>query len=312
MAANSGNNSAPSTSSGTRLFKRGVKVTLITPSSAPGKYFTKQGGGGNAVEITQMRVKFKIERSVKSDPNKCELTIFNLNEATRTLCETKPLMVWIDAGYDGALRQVFSGDVRRAYSKLEKPLWSTVMSLADGDRAIRLARTNQTFAGGTAVSTIVKQLAGKLNLSVDAAALTIPGMSGQVIGPRVAQGSAAAELTRILAPMGVSWSIQNAKLVLLRDDDNTQGTAIVVQPDTGLIGTPEYTTPAKDGKPAQLKFKMLLYPQLAPGRVVQVASKSISKRLFRIQKVEHVGDTHGKEWFSEVEALPIDGAGVTT
>lgn len=294
---------APNT--GTRLFDRGCKVTLITPSDRPNAYFTQQGGKQNAIEITEMRVKFEIERSVKTTPNKCELEIFNLAENTRSLCESKPLIVWIDAGYAGALRQIFSGDVRRAFSKLEKPEWNTKMTLADGGRAMALARTNATYATGTPTLGIVKNLVGAMGLSIDPAqAAKISGLQTQVVGPRAIQGQVSAELTRVLDPLGVTWSIQNGKFTMLRDQDIVDGEAFVVQQDTGLIGTPEYTTPATESKPAQLKFRMLLYPQLAPGRLCRVTSRDIRGRTFRIQRVVHKGDTHGKDWFSDVEALP--------
>jgi hypothetical protein len=294
----------------TRLVHRVAKVTIITPSDKPNAYFSQQGGKQNAIEVTDLRIKFSIESSVKTDPNKCELEIFNLAEATRALCETKPLIVWIDAGYDGALRQIFSGDVRRAFSKLEKPEWITKISLADGDRAMRTARANRTYAGGTPTLRIVQDLVGQLGLSVDPAQVAkISGLNTQVLGARAVQGNAAAELTRVLSPLGVEWSIQNGKFTMLRDQDIVDGQAFVVQQDTGLIGTPEYTTPVTDTKPAQLKLRMLLYPQLSPGKLIKVTSRDINGRTFRIQKVVHKGDTHGQDWFSDIEALPANPSG---
>lgn len=288
-----------------RLFKRGAKVTLVTPRNLPNAFFDREPGSENAIEITDLRVKFSIEKHVKSDPNKCEVTVYNLAERTRALCETRPLTVWIDAGYDGVLRQLFTGDVRHSYSKLEKPEWQTVMHLGDGDRATRLARLNKTYGIGTPSLQVIKDLAGAMGLTLNPQEIgKIAGLQAGLVLPRAVQGTARDEMTRILAPLGVSWSIQDGRLQLLRDGDLVDGEAVLVSEDTGMIGTPEYTSPQKEGKPPQLRVKMLLYPQLRPGALIEVQSRAVAHKQFRIQRVVHKGDTYGQDWTSEIEALP--------
>lgn len=292
-----------------RLLHRGCKVTLITPSTAKNVYFSAEPGT-NAVEITDMRVAFSIEKTVKAEPNKCELKLYNLAERTRTLCKTSPLTVWIDAGYDGVLRQLFTGDVRYADSELLKPEWITVMQLGDGDRACRLARTNATYAGGTPVLTIVRDIAKSMNLTLNPSEVArIPGLQTQVRGSRAAHGYSETELSKLLAPLGVEWSIQSGRLQMLRDIDKVDGEAFVIQQDAGMIGTPEFTAPRKEGKPVNLKIACLLYPELVPGRLIEVHSRAINGRLFRIQRIHHQGDTHSKNWVSHIEAIPAQ-AGV--
>lgn len=286
----------------TRLFSRGVRVTLITPQ--PGAYFV-QGATPNAVVIEKLRVKFSIERSTKPEPNRCHVEIFNLAAQTRALCTQKPLVVRLDAGYDDLLRLVFQGDLTHGFSKLEKPEWITRLNLGDGDRAYRTARINRSYAAGTPLSRAVQETAQSMGVAVAQDDLARLGdLQQQFATSRAVQGSAAAEMTRLLAPAGIDWSFQNGRLTLLRDGDLANNEAIVVTEETGLVGTPEFTSPRKEQKPSQLKFKMLLYPQLSPGFLVKVTSRDIPGKLFRIQRVVHKGDTHGDEWLSEVEALP--------
>lgn len=287
-----------------RLFHRGCKVTLITPSTAKNIYFASDPGT-NAVEITDMRVSFSIEKHVKAEPNKCDVKIYNLATRTRALCETKPLTVWIDAGYDGVLRQLFTGDLRYGLSELKKPEWETVMQLGDGDRACRLARMNATYIGGTPVLQIVQDIAKTMNLTLNPTEVArIPGLQTQVRGSRAAQGSSYSELVKLLAPLGVDCSIQSGHLQLLRQQDVVDGEAFVISQDAGMIGTPEFSVPQKEGKPVALKVRTLLYPELIPGRLIQVYSRAINGRFFRIQRIHHRGDTHGKDWFSNIEAIP--------
>jgi len=288
-----------------RLTNRGCKVTIITPSPLPEAFFEGAPGPENAIEITGMRVRFSIEKSVTSTPNKAEVIIDNLAERTRALCTKKPLTIRLDAGYQKELRTLFLGDVRRGYSRLAKPQWETVFQLGDGDRAQRLARINRTYGPGTTVLKAVQDITRSMGLSLSATDVNrLGGLQVQFNGGYAAQGASRNELTRILAPFGVLWSIQDGKLQLLRDGDVGPGEAVVVSQDTGLIGTPEYTNPTRGGKSPELKFKMLLYPQLRPGNLVQVTSRAIAGQFFRIQKVIHKGDTWGTDWFSEVEAVP--------
>lgn len=293
----------------TRLYKRGCKVTLITPKRLPNAFFDREPGSQNAIEITDMRVRFEIERHVKSDPNRCEVIITNLAERTRSLCEKKPLQVWIDAGYDGVLYQLFTGDLRLGFSKLEKPEWHTHMQLGDGDRALRLARVNRSYASGTPIMTAVRDTAASMGLTLNPAeASKLASLQIQFLAPKAVQGSSRDELTRLLSPYGITWSIQNGRLQLLRDTDALQGQTVLVSQDTGLIGSPSFTTPTQGsslkGKPSQVRFKMLLYPLLTPGQLVEVHSRDIAGRTFRVERLTHRGDTHGDEWFTEVEASP--------
>ena len=290
--------------SGQRLFKRICRATLIQPN---GSFFP---AGENAVEITDLRMKFQIERSVKPDPNACTLEIYNLSRTTRSLCKQKPLTVWLDAGYDNRLKQLFTGDCHFAFSRLDKPEWITKLQLRDGGAAYDSARHNVTYGAGIPVGKILADLAGKMDLSVDAgqAKVLAKYLNQQIPGARCYQGTVRDQLTQLLSPFGIQWSIQNSKLVLLRDVDTT-GFAFEISQRTGMIGSPEWSTPKNDGKPNQIRVKCLLSPEIVAGSQIQIVSVAEgSSGSFRVQKVVHRGDTHGEEWVTEIEALPLDVA----
>jgi hypothetical protein len=88
--------------------------------------------------------------------------------------------------------------------------------------------------------------------------------------------------------------------------------ATVVSPETGLIGSPARTgqegargskTRKRKQRPGA-KFTTLLIPSLAPGKFVILKSDFVSGS-FKVQSVEHIGDTHGNDWNSIVEAVQI-------
>lgn len=291
----------------TRLFNRTAKVTLITPSALPNAFFDRQPGRENAIEISDLRIEFSIEKSIKTTPNKCEVVITNLAERSRNLVEKKPLQIWFDAGYDGVLHQLFTGDVRYAYSKLDRPEWKTVIQLGDGDRALRMARINRSYSSGTPILTAVRDTTQAMGLTLSANDQSrLASLQIQFLNPKATQGYARDELTRLLAPHGIGWSIQNGKLQLLKDDEVTEGQAVLITADNGMIETPEFTTPTKPGKSPALKLKTLLDPRVSPGILLEVHSRAIKGRYFRTQRVVHKGDTHGSDWTTEIEAIPVE------
>ncbi|MFO0639666.1 MAG: hypothetical protein U0183_10685 [Polyangiaceae bacterium] len=108
-------------------------------------------------------------------------------------------------------------------------------------------------------------------------------------------GNAADLLTDICVSFNLEWSIQNETLLLLPRGKASEATAVVLSPDTGLIGSPSV-----DGK-GVVQAKALIMPGLEPGRLVRIASRYL-KGDFRVEKVEFTGDTHGSDWYAEIEA----------
>lgn len=278
----------------TRIFKRNVAITIAKPL---GFFVTSP----NAVVVRDLRVVFQIQKSLSKDPNTCEISIFNLAERTRGEVQAKPLHVRVDAGYDGNLERLFTGDLRFAQSKRQPVDWETVLQVADGDRAIRHARVNKSYKAGVnvkqALSDIAKSMGLKMPHSVDdAKELATSFVSGLAL-----QGPSQAEMERLLKPRGYSHSIQDGQLQILKSTTAQTGIATIIAQDTGMVGSPEFGTPdKKSGKPT-LTVKTLLKPSVSPGGLIKVESDAVSG-VFRVERVTHSGDTHGQDWYTTIES----------
>jgi hypothetical protein len=291
-----------------RLFKRGARVTAYQAQPLGAGGFTAQNPGyfqplPNAIVIENLRVQFKIEKSITRTPNKCELTISNCAPDTRTLLQSKPTRIMLEAGYDGDLRHVITGDVRHGYSHYVDGDWETVVELADGDRAYRYAAVSRCFPKGTNVVTALAYAASTMGLQLSSDIAASSDLRAQFATGRTLQGPARDELTRLLAPYGYHWSIQDGQLRILKDQNAAPGTAFLIAQSTGMIGSPEYAIPDKAGQPPQLKAQSLLYTDLTGGAMAQVQSEQING-FFRLNKITHDGDTHGDPWTSSIEASP--------
>jgi hypothetical protein len=284
-----------------RLFNRTAAVTVVHPTDQPNEWFKALGNG---VVITDLRIQFKIARDLQKEPNTCEVSITNLSPASRKEFQQKPLIIRVDAGYDGHNARLFTGDLRHGFSTREGTDWITKLQLADGDRAYRFARVARSFIPGVTYGTLVAETAAALGLDLPEPVKLLPEMSDQLVSGCTLDGPAHREMTRLLAAKGMTWSIQEGFLQILREGRPRDDEAIVISQDTGMIGSPEFGPPPKKGKTARLKVKCLLDARIRPGGKVEVIARSI-RGTFRADKVAHVGDTRGPEWQTEVECTPL-------
>lgn len=295
-----------------RQFKRSSRL-LVYRTSSPGAeddYFIKKlgspdGTSTNGIEITGLRVKFSVERDLSKHPNQCDVEIYNLASRTRAAMETKPLAVEFAAGHGGVDRLLFTGDVLYGMSKQEGPDWITMLQVGDCARAFANARITKTFKRGTSIKAAIRETAKKLGLTLPSNVESSTELDVQYSNSEIAMGAAKDELTRLLAPYGYDWSVQNGRLQILKYAESRNDIYLISE-KTGMIGTPDFGQPKKSGKPPTMSVKSLLYPELMPGGLVEVRSTALNG-MFKIEKVKHSGDTHSDEWFTEIEIKPASG-----
>ncbi len=111
-------------------------------------------------------------------------------------------------------------------------------------------------------------------------------------------------LTKLLAPYGYGWSVQNGRLQVLKSDQHLANEAVLIDQSTGMIETPSLSLPHRAGDVSELSFDVLLKPELSVGGLVEMGSQSVTG-FFRLKEVVHSGDTHGADWKSSCKAVPI-------
>ena len=281
-----------------QLYNRSATLTIAKPVASA--YFNFQ----NAVVIKDLRVAFSIEKHLKSDPNTCNVTIYNLNSVSRALFQTKPLHVTLDVGYGGNLTRIFTGDLRWGVSKLESPDWVTTLELADGDRAINYARVKATLPAGATRLTALETAAKAAGLKIPKNLKEAKELLQSYVNGISLTGSATRAMTAILNPKGMDWSIQDSSLQVLKKREVRTDQAIEINERNGMIESPEMSPPGKSQGGARLTVKTLMDSRLKPG--VQVILDSLTiKGQFKADRIVHEGDTHGVVWNTTVEAIPL-------
>lgn len=283
---------------------------------------------GKGLELSALHFSFSVRQTDLQTPNNCDIRIHNLSEATMSRIGTEFSRLILQAGYeDGNFGIIFDGSIKQvrrgremAGGKAAYAADSHVDILAaDGDQGYNFAAVNQTLAAGStardhieAVWTVLKSFGvakGNLPEKLD---------EFKLARGKVMFGMARDYLRTAADSTGASWSIQNGQLNFLAQDGYLPGTAVVLDGGTGMIGRPEQT---QDG----IKVRCLLNPLLKIGGRVRIEAESIDRMganlgygagdsarriaddgYYRVLAVDHVGDIHGQNWYSDLICLALD------
>lgn len=258
---------------------------------------------GNA--SSGLRVVFSINKSLKIEPNKTRVDVFNLSpDHRRQLEELETVPVEVKAGYQGddSSSILFQGNLRRLFSRREGADIITTIEAGDGEKTHQTARVNQSFPAGTKVSDILRALVKTLDGIGPGNALDEQAISFLAGGNTIAEaitinGNAARELYRMVKAFGFEVSYQGEALQILKRGRVLQESAVKLDSNQ-LVGSPSV-----DNK-GILKCSALIQPGLNPGRKL-VLDGEFLKGNYRIEKTDYSGDTHGDSWEASIEASKL-------
>lgn len=284
----------------TRILFRGVRLLIFRSKIEP-KIFSRVEIGE---VIEELHVKFTVEKSLDKAPNPAEITIDNMNEDSRRLVARSPVACILEAGYDGQLERVCQGDVRWSSSRIVGTEWQTMMQVADGGRAFARATISKGYGKGTPMIVGVRDALQAMGVEVPPEVLRRAELQRHIASGDVAHGRASDELSRWLDPLGLSWSIQDGRIVILGPSDVLPKDTKIISEDTGMIGSPEQGKPDKDGKPPTWTVKTALRPDFMCGQRVHLKARDIEGN-FRIERVKHDGDNLTNDFATELEIKPV-------
>ncbi len=285
----------------------------------------------DTVTVGGLDARFRVVKTLNPKaPNTCELVIFNLNEQRRDqLGQLESATAEISAGYKGrqttestaALQAVddllgiggagadsgvgliFKGDLRDISSVYEPPDWVTTLESGDGEKAKQFSRVNRSFTQGTSLSNVMTAVASDMgvglgNVAQQALSGRLLEAGSSFINGVTVSGPAHKEFDRLVRSSGLEWSVQDGNLQLLGVGQTLQDTAVVLKPDTGLIGSP---TIGSDGV---ARMTALINSDIVPGRLLNVESVTLEGR-FRAERCEYVGSKFDNDFYVNIEASQL-------
>ncbi len=298
------------TKGGKLLFGRAYSL-VVAPAGSAGTLGAIESTLG--FDVSNLTIAFKVKKTLKPDPNTATVEIYNLAQASRKVLEdASKLVMRLEAGFvETGTSQIYFGEVRSAWTEWDGPTCKTTIATGDSEKEIQEARIHVPIGPGVpadiALLAIAKAIkVGPGNLAQAVALLKTKGLVLGMFGSgTVISGNAARELTDFCRSARLEWSIQDGKLQILDKSKPLQEKAVLLSPDSGLVGSPsiDFNATSKSKKGGiYVKARSFIIPDLLPGAKVVVDAKSVHGA-FRIEEIEYTGETSGGDsspWYADM------------
>jgi hypothetical protein len=267
--------------------------------------------GAPGTLIDGLRIGFKIEKTVKGDPNIAQIMIYGLKASTRNGIKANRDVIILQAGYTDAPdleRLACSMDIFDVRVAVQQPEVITTIICGDGMNKLRNEKLSVSFKGGITVKEIVRTLASNIGATLRNLASVD---DAQYVNGFSEAGPPGDLFDKLAGRVNANWSFQNGELEFApKDAPNTQ-IFVTIDETTGMVGTPIRRNKVGPVNVPSIKdgwiVRSLLNPAIEPNARVLIRSDVVNA-VFRAVTVRHVGDTDGQEWYTEVEAEEYDGA----
>lgn len=309
------------------------------------KYKLTIGAAGQqGIIITDLNIVFNVFKTNSLEPNKMDVSIYNLSPDSRKYC-VKDATITLAVGYgDSDFTTLFQGTIVHSATKLSGPDIITEILAGDAYNLMRDSVSAITFPAGTTCEQVIRRLAADMGLAVGSFTNGNLGSTRGLYrkypkGLSISDPSKTA-LDNICRSNGLMYHIQEGTLTIVALNTATQESVVLVNAETGMIGTPERVdinlpkpieppkekdTKTKEQREAErlakqaesqrkksvqppkfngVKFTTLLNPDFRLSRRVKIESSVFPLGMVAtIYNVTHKGDYRGSNWHTEVEAL---------
>lgn len=252
------------------------------------------GKDGTGIEISDLRITFEVKKTSGDKPNTAKIEIYNLNPDNTTRVIEEWQEIQLIAGYKGAERLIFNGQIRTAIPKISGPDRILTIESGDGDREVLRGFINKTIEKGCSANDVIDECQKSM---FDITTAHRDNIDKTYQRGRVLSGRASDILTSQCNADDAQWSIQNGELLVLQGGNVLPNAVWLINQETGMLGSPEPTT-------IGVRVKTLLNPAYLIGGVAKIESLIFGGGV-RIETIHHSGDTHGADWSSEIEGLSV-------
>lgn len=278
--------------------------------------------GGEGLDLSELRIQFRINQADIQTPNSASIRVWNLSRTTSQRIEKEFTRVTLQAGYGDNEALIFDGTIvqlRRGRANATDTYLD--ITAADGDEAYNFGIIVTSLAAGSTPEDQYKAATEAFKkYGVTDGVIPEAGLAGQAL-PRgkVMFGPAKDWMRQLADNTNTTWSIQDGKVNVVTYGGYLPGEAVVLNSQSGMIGIPEQTV-------GGINVRSLLNPRLKYSGRVQINEGSINRAevslavgsptlylprivedgFYRIVVVNHVGDTRGQDWYSDLICVALD------
>jgi|SRR5271166_737600 len=288
----------------------GRKATLLVSNSA-----------GKGLDLSSLRIKFAVKRSDTPTPNVGDFRVYNLSTATAQLIKKEFTNVIFQAGYLPNFGVIHKGNIKQVIIGRESATDTFVDIISgDGDQAYNFGVVNTTLAKGSRPTDQITAAIVPMNpLGVSQGYISQIQVTKLPRG-KVMYGNSRHYLKSVADTTGCGWSIQDEKINFIKQSTYLPGTAIVLTSKTGLIGQPQQTNEGVNCKcllnpfikvAGRIKIdnasvQALKIDLTTPNSPANIPAPLTADGVYYVLVSEHVGDTRGQEWYTNLVTLNVD------
>lgn len=275
---------------------------------------------GKALDVSNLRCTFRIERTGYQAINFAEISIYNLTGTTEAGIIKEGMRVIVNAGYeDGQYGKIFDGDIFQPLRDRENNLdYKLTLHCIDGDSLLNNRIVKFTVNAGINQRQMLDQIAAYAYTPEQIGHIT-EDMSDKIL-PRgkVFFGEPKKYFRQIAQDNNAQFYANDGQLHISKLTDVPAGEALVISPTNGLIGVPQQVDYG-------VSFRCLLNPIIKvtnPAMLVKLDNSIIREQklqygqlptildqdgVYKVAKVVHIGDTRGNDWYTEVTGISSPG-----
>lgn len=312
-----------------RQYDRGVRVRLFPPVGLGDDVelvVNREVPLAGLPTVPQLGLAFTVSKTLTPEPNVASVRIYNLTPTTRDRISgtVRRLVDWLpteavvkvdgvlraggnevtstlagmcalrlEAGYSGALGQIFSGTVTRQRTYPQGSDTITELVCTDGGFQIAAATANRVFAPKTPAGAVAQYLAQVMGLELGQSQ-GLAQLSGFTLQSGLhCTGDPQRGLADIVAVLGLGWWIEDGRVWILAegetlpdDGDPPVVSQQVIPGAIRLWSTPEVLDQGG------LRIRCTLAPGIRLGHAVVVAGGD-HRGTYRVESVQHGGYNRG-------------------
>jgi len=283
------------------ITEKDILNPVILPEVGPPEFIP-----GTPLNISGLKIVFNVKKTLSTFSNSARVDIYNLSKKAFDQIAVENDLI-LNAGYiDGAGEKLlFKGDIQKISREHSRTDIITKLQCDDGGLRLREIRGELSRGKKVGVMQIICEILSAFGFPPRQPVDCKNKQYGSIIDKQYLHGfsyvgSAREALSKLTERIGVEWSIQNSEAQLLLKGGVNLTPPIPVSSLNGMIGSPDSLDDVRgelslNKRASGWKVRSLINPEIEPGGRLKIDSNT-AKGEFRIEEVDHLGDTFGSDW----------------
>lgn len=272
---------------------------------------------GTALDVSQLRCTFKIQKTIMQQPNFSEIVLYNLSPDTENAIIQEGNRIVIEAGYEGEqYGLIFDGDIIQTIRDKEDGVtYRLSLYSLDGDRFLNQGFVGFSMVKGQTARSQIDNLVSQAKTPSQLGSISDSFNETQLSRGKVVFGLAKDYLRQLAQSQDATFYLDDGKVSIIRATDLQNDEIFDLSPASGLVGVPAQSEYG-------VSFKCLLNPRIKINSLVHIDNSLIRAQtyqpgqvirnldndgIYRVVSLYNNGDTRGDDWYTECQTVSQAG-----